>query len=553
MEWDVIIVGSGASGLTAAIRAAHAQLKVLVLEKADHFGGTTAISGGGIWIPNNPQAAAAGIVDPPEVVRRYVLDVIGKTARPELIDAYLVTGPAMVRWLAENTHIEFLLTPESSDWYPEVPGASRFGRLLSPREYDGKKLREYFAQLRPAREEFNAPGGFMIDLFDLPYLAGMPSLKSLSHLGKLGIRFAFDKLRGYPRGTRLTMGNALAARLLRSALDAGVTLRRQVAVDGLMRDGGRVSAIVAGRTEELSARRGVVLASGGFSANEELRKNYMPYPDQHVSLMPDENTGDGINVALAAGASLDGKSLLNGVWAVVSKMIREDGYVARYAHLIDMSKPGCIAVNDEGQRFGNEASVRFVDAMHATGAVPAHIIGDAHCVKKYGMGMVFPGAANLKKLLKTGYIVEAPTLRALAARIGVNPDGLERTAAMINRYAVSGTDADFHKGERQIDREIGDPKHGPNPCLGPVEKAPYYAIKIYPGDGSTTVGLRIDAACRVLNSAGDPLPGLYAAGLDANSIWRGMSPAHGCNVGPAMVLGFIAGSSLAAAALGGSS
>jgi succinate dehydrogenase/fumarate reductase flavoprotein subunit len=556
MEWDVIIVGSGASGLTAAVRAAHAQLKVLVLEKADHFGGTTAISGGGIWIPNNPQAAAAGIADPPEVARRYVLDVIGTTARPELIDAYLATGPVMVRWLAENTHVEFLLTPESSDWYPEVPGASRFGRLLSPREYDGKVLKEFFAQLRPAREEFNSPGGFMIDLFDLPYLAGMPSLKSLSHLGKLGIRFAFDKLRGYPRGTRLTMGNALAARLLRSALDAGVTLRRHVAVDGLMVDGGRVtgvSAIVAGRTEELSARRGVVLASGGFSANEGLRRNYMPYPDQHVSLMPDENTGDGINVALAAGASLDGKNLLNGVWAVVSKMIREDGYVARYAHLIDMSKPGCIAVNDEGQRFGNEASVRFVDAMHATGAVPAHIIGDAHCVKKYGMGMVFPGAGNLKKLLKTGYIVEAPTLRALAARIGVNPDGLERTAAMINRYAVSGADADFHKGERQIDREIGDPKHGPNPCLGPVEKAPYYAIKIYPGDGSTTVGLRIDAACRVLNSAGDPLPGLYAAGLDANSIWRGMSPAHGCNVGPAMVLGFIAGSSLAAAALGGSS
>jgi hypothetical protein len=159
--------------------------------------------------------------------------------------------------------------------------------------------------------------------------------------------------------------------------------------------------------------------------------------------------------------------------------------------------------------------------------------------------MVFPGASNLQKLVKSGYIVEAPTLRALAARIGVDPAGLERTAATVNGYAISGTDADFHKGERQIDREIGDPKHGPNPCLGPVEKAPFYAIKIYPGDGSTTVGLRIDAQCRVLGSASEPLPGLYAAGLDANSIWRGKSPAHGCNVGPAMVLGFITGSSLA--------
>jgi succinate dehydrogenase/fumarate reductase flavoprotein subunit len=550
MEWDVIIVGSGAAGLTAAVRAAHAQLKVLVLEKADHFGGTTAISGGGIWIPNNPQAAAAGVVDPPQAVRQYVLNVIGETARPELIDAYLATGPAMVRWLAENTEVEFLLSPESSDWYPETPGASRFGRLLSPREYDGKRLGESFAQLRPAREEFNAPGGFMIDLFDLPYLAGMPSLKSLSHLGKLGIRFVFDKLRGYPRGTRLTMGNALAARLLRSVLDAGVTLRRQVAVDGLMMEGRRVtgvSAIVAGRQESLRARRGVVLASGGFSANEQLRKEYMPYPDQHVSLMIDENTGDGINMALAKRASLDGKNLVNGVWAVVSTMTREDGYKARYAHLIDMSKPGCIAVDDQGKRFGNEASVSFVDAMHAAGAVPAHIIGDARCVKKYGMGMVYPGAGNLQKLLKTGYIVEAPTLRALAGKIDVNPDGLERTVEMMNRYSVKGTDAEFHKGERQIDREIGDPKHEPNPCLGPVEQAPFYAIKIYPGDGSTTAGLRIDAGCRVLDGSGEPLPGLYAAGLDANSIWRGMSPAHGCNVGPAMVLGFIAGSRLAGA------
>jgi succinate dehydrogenase/fumarate reductase flavoprotein subunit len=340
---------------------------------------------------------------------------------------------------------------------------------------------------------------------------------------------------------------------LRSALDAGVTLRRQVAVTELLVDGGRVTgvnAVIAGRTEKLLARRGVVLASGGFSANETLRKDYMPYPDQHVSLLPEENSGDGIAMATAAGAALDGKNLFNGVWAVVSKMTRADGYVARYAHLIDMSKPGCIAVNGKGERFGNEASVTFVDAMHASGSVPAHIIGDSQCVKKYGMGLVFPGAGNLRKLVKNGYVVAATTLRALAVKIGVDPEGLEQTASQMNRYAISGTDADFHKGERQIDREIGDPKHGPNPCLGAVAKPPFYAIKIYPGDGSTTVGLRVDATCRVLGNSGAPLPGLYAAGLDANSIWRGKSPAHGCNVGPAMVFGYIAGSSLAEATAG---
>lgn len=545
MDWDVIVVGSGAAGLTAAVRAARGGRKVLVLEKAAHFGGTTAVSGGGIWIPNNP--LLAGSPEAPELARQYILAVVGPTARRDLIDAYLETGPAMVRWLAQHTAVEFLPSLPSSDWYPDVAGAADHGRLLSPKEYDGKKLGDYFPQLRTAREEFNAPGGFMIDLFDLPYLANMRSPKSIGHMGKLAIRFAFDKLRGYPRGTRLTMGNALVARLLRSALDAGVTLRRGVQVDELVVEGTRVCGVRLNSgqgSELLRSGCGVVLASGGCSASEQFRKTYVPYPDQHVSLLPYENTGDGINMALAAGAALDGANLSNGVWAAVSTMTRPDGYVARYAHLIDMSKPGCIAVNDRGLRFGNEASVHFVDAMHASGAVPAHIVADSRFVKKYGFGMVYPGAGNLRKLVQAGYVIEAPSLHELAARIHVSPAGLQQTVADLNQYAAAGSDPEFHKGDRQIDREIGDPTHAPNPCLGPVAAPPFFAIKIHPGDGSSTVGLRIDARCRVLNQAGVPLGGLYAAGLDANSIWRGKSPAHGCNVGPAMTLGFIAGATL---------
>ncbi|WP_380879670.1 hypothetical protein ACFB49_23570 [Sphingomonas sp. DBB INV C78] len=543
MQYDVIVVGSGASGLTAAIRAAKSGLSVLLLEKADHFGGTTAVSGGGIWIPGSPQARAAGVDDSPAVARQYILEVVGETANPTLIDAYLDNGPEMVAWLAENSAVEFLISPPSSDWYPDVPGAVNYGRLLSPKEYDGKKLGSDFADLRPAREEFNAPGGFMIDLFDLPYLAAMPSPKSLVHFGKLAAKFGMDKLRRYPRGTRLTMGNALAARLLRSALDAGVRLQKSTAVDGLLENGGRVSGVRAGGNDIL-ANVGVVLASGGFSANEQLRRAYMPFAEHHVSILPYENTGDGMNMGLEAGASLDGDNLVNGVWAVVSKLTRPDGYVARYAHLIDMSKPGCIAINAKGERFGNEASVRFVDAMHADGAVPAHIVGDAAFVKKYGMGMVFPGGSGLKKLVEAGYVVQGATIRELAGKIGVDPDGLEATVGRINQFAASGVDEDFGKGSEEIDREIGDPRHSPNPCLGPVATAPFYAIRIYPGDGSTTVGLRIDEHCHVLDAGGTPIEGLFAAGLDANSIWRGKSPAHGCNVGPAMVLGYIAGKSL---------
>jgi hypothetical protein len=291
----------------------------------------------------------------------------------------------------------------------------------------------------------------------------------------------------------------------------------------------------------------VVLASGGFSANAEMRKAYIPYPEQHVSILPYANTGDGINVATAAGAAMGAENHVNAVWAVVSKRTRGDGYVERFAHLMDMSKPGCIAVNKRGERFGNEASVHFVEAMHATGTVPAQIIANGAFVKKYGMGLVLPGGGKIKEMVACGYMKTGATLAELAAQIGVDAAGLEATVGRVNADAATGKDSLFGKGDTRIDSEIGDPKHQPNACFGALGAGPYYAVEIFPGDGSTTVGVRIDDQCRVIGQNGVPVDGLWAAGLDANSIWQGKSPAHGCNVGPAMVTGYIAGKALAAA------
>jgi len=546
MRYDVVVMGSGAAGLTAALVAAKAGNSVAVLEKADHFGGTTAISGGGIWIPVSPQAKAEGVDDSIEVARNYVLGVVGNRAERALIDAYLKNGPEMIEWLAANSETVFQISPPSSDWYPEVPGAVDFGRLLAPSEYDGKKLGKNFDRLQKPRQEFNAPGGMMIDLFDLPYIAKLPSPGALWHMAKIAIRFALDK-RKLGRGSRLTMGNALAGRLLQSAIDAGVDLYEATPVEGLVTSDGKVTGVratVKGVSTEITANKGVILASGGFSANAEMRKAYIPFAQQHVSILPYENTGDGILSAQSAGAVMGAENHVNAVWAVVSKRTRADGYIERYAHLIDMSKPGCIAVNTAGQRFGNEASVHFVEAMHATGTVPAHIIANAKFVKKYGMGLVLPGGGKIKEMVACGYMKTGKTLAELAAQIGVDAAGLEAAAAKVNADAAAGKDKQFGKGETQIDIEIGDPKHSPNACFGPLGDGPYYAIEIFPGDGSTTVGVKIDDQCRVIGKDGAPIAGLYAAGLDANSIWQGKSPAHGCNVGPAMVTGYIAGKAI---------
>ncbi|WP_313053517.1 FAD-dependent oxidoreductase [Pseudomonas lopnurensis] len=549
IEKDVVVIGSGGSGMTAAIVAATRGLDVLLVEKTEYFGGTTALSGGGVWVPCSTPAKEAGIADDPQQAFAYVQEVVGPTLRTDLLRTFLDAAPKMIDYLHAHTSVRFAVQRGFADWHPQVRGFSPEGRLLCPVEYDGRALKEHFAELRPPLSEFNAPGGMMFGIQDMPHVArATHSFTSFRHISKLVARYAVDRLR-YPRGTRLTMGNALAARLLRSAIDAGVELWKDAPMQQLILEHGAVVGVIVerdGRCLEVRTRRGVVLATGGFSANRDMRRQYIPFAEHHVSLVPEGNTGDGLQQARLAGGRFDGDNLSNAGWVVVSVLRLPDGRVRKFPHLyMDRGKPGCIAVNAHGQRFGNEAATNLVEPMHRTGSVPAHLICDHPFIKKYGLGLVRPGGFGLKRLIRAGYILAEPSLEALARRIGVDPISLRDTVERFNHLAAAGVDVDFQRGRDQADLPLGDPRHTPNPCLGPIRQGPFYAVRIYPGDSTTTVGLRIDGQARVLDADDRPIPGLHAVGLDMNSLWRGRAPGNGANNTLGLTFGFIAGQTLA--------
>ncbi|MDB5870205.1 MAG: FAD-binding dehydrogenase, partial [Polaromonas sp.] len=445
----------------------------------------------------------------------------------------------------------FTLQRGFADWHPQASGFSRDGRLLCPLEYDGRELGDHFGLLRPPLTEFNAPGGLMIGLGDMGHAANMTrSFASFRHMARLALRYGVDRLR-YPRGTRLTMGNALAARLLRSALDAQVTLWRNAPMQRLLFEGGAVTGVVVmkgGVPVTVKARCGVVLSSGGFSANAEMRRKYIPYAEHHVSLVPEGNTGDGLNTALSLGGQFDGDNLSNAGWVVVSVLRKADGTLRKFPHLfLDRGKPGCIAVNAHGRRFGNESATNLVEPMHRTGSVPAHLVCDHAFIRRYGLGLVRPGGWGLQRLIADGYVITAPTLEALAGRIGAPPADFKATVERFNAQAACGVDADFQRGSTPADAFMGDAMHQPNPCLGAIRSGPFYAVQIYPGDSTTTVGLRVDTQARVLDAQGAAIPGLHAAGLDMNSLWRGRAPGNGANNTLGLTFGFIAAQTLARA------
>lgn len=551
IETDIVIVGSGAAGLTAAITARQLGLEALVLEKTAHFGGTTAYSGGAPWIPCNHVMQRIGLSDTREAAQTYLKAVLGEAFIPELVDTYLDEAPRMLKFMEEHSHVRFKPFP-LPDYESDLPGAARCRSLLTE-EFDGRLLGRRLSELRMPLPQLMLFGSMQVEGADIhPMRNALRTWTGFRHTARVMRRFVMDRLR-HGRGTRIVNGNALAARLFHSAIESGATLWNNApALELLQRADGSVEGVVVqhgGQKVQVRARRGVLLATGGYGANEKLRQRFIPMAGHHVSLQPEGNTGDGVRMGQTAGGFHDPAHAGDCIWTPVSvHRPAGGGAPVPYPHIfIDRAMPGCIAVDPGGRRFVNEGSSyqNFVSTMHQRGFTRVHLIADREFLRKYGLGLARPFPFSVQRYIDDGYLFEAPTLEELARRIGVPAAALARTVQRYNEHAARGEDPDFGKGIDAHSRFRGDATHAPNPSLAPIGAGPYYAIAVQPGDLSTVGGLSTNARAQVLDAQGREIPGLYAAGLDMNSMMRGRYPGGGSSIGPAMTFGYIAAQQMA--------
>lgn len=555
---DALVVGSGAGGLSAAVTARLLGLDVIVVEKEPLFGGASARSGGWLWIPCSPQARAAGVDDSLDEARRYLQHEAANHFDGDRVDAFLVNGPEMVSFLESNTAVRFILGPAFSDYHPDAPGAKPGGRSIVAEPFDGRELGAEIKRLRPPLPELTFLGMMIGSGKELLHFFNVTrSIRSAGYVGLLLARYARDLAR-HGRAMRLTNGNALIGRLARSALDLGIPIRTSSGLRDLIRRDGRVVGGVVDTPSgpvEIHARRGVVLASGGFPRNVERRKALYPHAPtglEHDSPAPPGNTGDGLELAERIGASVISDFPNPAAWAPVSRVPRRDGTVGLFPHFIDRAKPGVIAVTPAGHRFVNEAN-SYHDFMQGLfrstpkgDVVRAFLITDHPTLRRYGLGFVKPFPVPLAPYLGNGYLKKGRTLRALADAAGIAPDALETTLEAYNESAAKGTDPAFGRGTTAYNRYLGDPSVTPNPCVAPIENGPFYAVEVVPGELGTFAGIRCDAHARVLDESGAPIDGLYAAGNDAASIMGGNYPGGGITLGPAMTFGYIAAKHMSA-------
>ncbi len=548
-KYDLIIIGSGAAGLTAALVASIQGCNVLVVEKSNVIGGTTARSSGTVWIPNNSLQQTFGFEDSKAKAMSYLDSLVGEKADKLLRESFIDHAPIMIDYLIKNTAMKFKPYVSSPDYRQDHPGAASGGRPLEPQPFDGRLLGSMFKIIASPLEVLMLFGGMMITRMEAAAIIKF-NLTSFKVGAKLMARYLLDRLKHH-RGTRLVLGNALVGALLKELTTRKVCFLLEVDTKKLlMNESGDVFGIQVVMNSEninISATNGVVLAGGGFPSNHQKYQEFLPRPTPLYSPAFEGCQGETIDLGLAVGGVLGKSGLDNTLWFPSSVLYKNNGDVLVYPHIVlDRSKPGLIAVNSDGSRFVNEAVSyhEFVRAMYRTNAHTASIPSILICAKgfiwKYGFGLIRPRTISLSKYIKQGYLYEANSIEELAKKVGVNPMNLSHTIHKFNSDVTTGHDSDFAKGENVYDRSNGDPNHYPNPCLGSINGPPYYAIKVYPTPLGTSRGLVSNEYAQVVNSRGIPITGLYVCGNDMQSVMGGEYPGAGAQIGIAMTFGYLA-------------
>ena len=547
-EVDTLVIGSGAGGLLSALVAANHRADVLVIEKEPLWGGTSATSGAGIWIPASDQARAAGFEDNKDDAFKYVRKLSAKNVPDANIRAFVDNAADMLRWVTAHTEIDYQAFPYP-DYHAENPGGSPTGyRTHMPLPVDGKKLGKDVETLRfasPAASLF----GYLNWHFDETYIILFRAPFWWWHLTKSLARYWFDwpfRFRSR-KDRRLTLGNALLGGLRLALNEKNVPVWLNTPMEELITEKGKVIGAVVrhdGKPLRIHARKGVVLAAGGFDKNQQMRDDHAPlYTRALYSGGTSGNTGDSIRAGLGVGAQT-----LNMQSAWAAPVFYVPGEDRGRLCTIERALPGSLMVNQKGERYLNEAASYHIvgqimarrQAEHQD-ASPTWFVFDHRYRHSYPVGPLYPIMPDwLQRGEVRGILKKGKTIAELAEAMGVPVDRLTQTIDRYNDYAAKGEDPDFQRGQAAYDKMYGDPRVGPNPCLRPLDKGPFYAMPIYPGDIGTNGGLLTDDKARVLDAKGKPIAGLYAIGNNAASAMGESYPGAGVTIGPAMTFGYIA-------------
>ena len=538
---DIVIIGSGAGGMTAALAAHETGLKALIVEKTRYYGGSTARSGGGIWIPCNHLMRAAGVADSFEEARHYLQVTVGDRSPAASRDMYLRQSVQMIEWLGRKSDLQCSYLPGWADYYPELPGGKAQGRAVEAQLFDGNALGADFARLRPPVIPIPAGLTFTAGEYNRLGLV-MRTWQGKRTALRIGLRLIGARLTG--RKT-LMMGQALIGRLRLSLKKRGIPLWLDTPMKDLIIDGGRVLGVRVeknGQPLDIIARKGVILAAGCFAHNLDMRLQYQKHPiTTDWTVASEGNTGDGILAGQRAGAAID---LMDEAWWGPTSL---PPGTPPFFHVAERGFPGLIMVNQKGRRFTNESAsyVEVVQAMYRLHTeddphVPCWFVFDQRYLNNYIFASLFPRQPLPREMLDSGYIRKASTIAGLAGQLGIDAAILGETVNRFNGHAKAGRDPDFGRGDSAYNRYFGDPTNKPNPNLAPIDKAPFYAVKVFAGDLGTKGGLVTDEYARVKRGDGSVIEGLYAVGNSSASVMGATYPGPGATIGPAMTFGYVA-------------